>query len=121
MSESERLREAIAEVLIGLRTSRQWSLREVAERSGLSIAYLSELEKGRKLPTLEALGALASAYGLSSGDLLCRLGERLGARCARCEEAPLLVGLDEDERREVALFVAFLRWKREHATERTVE
>jgi transcriptional regulator with XRE-family HTH domain len=40
------------------------TLAEVAEQSGLSLPYVSNLERGRGNPTLEALGALARALDI---------------------------------------------------------
>lgn len=47
-----------------LRRRRGWSLSEMARRAGLGKATLSELEAGRRNPTLETLYALTSAMGL---------------------------------------------------------
>lgn len=47
-----------------LRRQRGWSLSEMARRAGLGKATLSELEAGRRNPTLETLFALTSAMGL---------------------------------------------------------
>lgn len=54
------------------------TLAQVAERAGLSIAYVSNLEQGRGNPTLEALRSVAAALQQTPGELL---GE------ARTEEA----------------------------------
>jgi XRE family transcriptional regulator, regulator of sulfur utilization len=53
------------------RMDRDLTLRDVSEKSGLSIAYLSDLERGKLAnPTLETLTALAGALGLSLNMLL---------------------------------------------------
>ncbi|WP_457253620.1 helix-turn-helix domain-containing protein [Pedococcus sp. P5_B7] len=57
------------------------TLSELAERAGLSLSYLSEVERGRKLMSLEALDAYALALGMLVVDILARvypfgLGER---------------------------------------------
>ena len=65
-----------------LRTSRQargLALKEVARRAGLSISYLSEIEKGKKYPKPDKLLALAEALGMSFEELVSpRVGERPG-------------------------------------------
>ena len=38
--------------------------------TGISIPYLSDLERGRTNPSLETLQTLANAYGISVADLL---------------------------------------------------
>lgn len=52
------------------RTALGLTLAQVAETSGLSLPYVSNLERGRGNPTLEALRSLASALGQSITDLL---------------------------------------------------
>ncbi len=47
------------------------TLRDVSEASGISIAYLSDLERGKLVnPTLDTLTALAGALGVSINELL---------------------------------------------------
>lgn len=46
------------------------TLAAVAERSGLSLPYVSNLERGRGNPTIEALTALAGALDVGPGALL---------------------------------------------------
>ncbi|WP_102126016.1 helix-turn-helix domain-containing protein [Deinococcus planocerae] len=58
----ERLRE--------LRTERSLRLKDIAENAGISVPYLSDLERGRTNPSLETLQTLAGAYGITVHDLL---------------------------------------------------
>ncbi|WP_022835358.1 helix-turn-helix domain-containing protein [Salisaeta longa] len=46
------------------------SLREISERSGLSISYLSEIEKGKKYPKPDKLLDLARAFDVPYDDLV---------------------------------------------------
>ena len=68
MAEAETLTQrelaALGARLRGLRAGREWTLDEVARRSGLSKSYLSRLEDGDRQPSLAALLSLAQAYGL---------------------------------------------------------
>ncbi|MCX2726346.1 helix-turn-helix transcriptional regulator [Thermomicrobium sp. 4228-Ro] len=112
---SDRLREAIARFLADLRAQRQWTLRELAERSGLSIAYVSELEHGRKLPTLEALAQLAQAYQVSLADFLRSLAARLDGQSSAAHGCSACADLDDEERAELERYRAYLRWKRAHS------
>ena len=50
------------------------SLRELSERTNVSNAYLSQLERGLHEPSLSVLRAIASALGVSLGPLLTRVG-----------------------------------------------
>jgi XRE family transcriptional regulator, fatty acid utilization regulator len=71
-------------LLLGLklrsfRTERQLGLRDLAELTGLSVSYLSEIETGRKYPKLQKLLTLASSLGVGYEDLVSlRTDERLG-------------------------------------------
>ncbi len=51
--------------LRALRRERGWRLEDLAERTGLSKAYLSRLESGERQPSLSALFGVARAYGVS--------------------------------------------------------
>ncbi|SEG90167.1 transcriptional regulator, XRE family with cupin sensor [Actinacidiphila yanglinensis] len=58
------LNEQVGRRLRALREERRLSLSELARRSGLGKATLSELEGGRRNPTLETLYALTTALGV---------------------------------------------------------
>ena len=53
-----------------LRKEKGLKLVALANKSGVSLAYVSEVERGRKLPSLEILDRLAGALGLSILDVL---------------------------------------------------
>ena len=55
------LREVIGDVLRRARTSQGRTLREVSNSARVSLGYLSEVERGRKEPSSELLGAICSA------------------------------------------------------------
>ena len=62
-----------------LRQERGASLKEIAGRAGVSISYLSEIEKGKKYPKPDKLIDLARALGVSFEDLVSQhVGETLG-------------------------------------------
>jgi len=52
-----------------LRDSADLSLRELAKRIGVSAPFLSDIELGRRFPSEEILGKLASALNASPEDL----------------------------------------------------
>lgn len=56
------------------------TLQEVADRSGLSIASLSKLERNQNLVELETLYRLARVFGLSASDLLSLAESRTAHR-----------------------------------------
>lgn len=53
-----------------LRTTSGWSLAELAERSTVSKAMLSKIERGESSPTATVLAKIAAAFGLSLAKLL---------------------------------------------------
>ena len=52
------------------RTGRGWTLRELAERSGVSVRFLVQLEAGRGNISVKRLSDLAAAFGVTPSDLL---------------------------------------------------
>jgi len=60
----------LAEHLHALRTDHALTLKALAHRSGLSVPYLSDLERSRKTPSLDTLASLGAAYGLTVQGLL---------------------------------------------------
>ena len=52
------------------RTARRWTIRELAERSGVSVRFLVQLEAGRGNISVKRLADLARAFSLAPADLL---------------------------------------------------
>jgi ribosome-binding protein aMBF1 (putative translation factor) len=52
------------------REHRGMSRKQLAEASGLSTPYLSQIESGRRKPSPEALAAIAKELGLESDDIM---------------------------------------------------
>ena len=73
-------REAVGRQLRGVRHEQDRTLSDVAEEAGVSTQYLSEIERGRKEPSSEILGAVAGALGLRLVDLTTRLTRTLSSR-----------------------------------------
>jgi DNA-binding XRE family transcriptional regulator len=70
-------RELVGQVLRSRRTDRGETQRDVAERAGISVQYLSEIERGRKEPSSEMLAAVGGALDLPLVDLTRAVGQRL--------------------------------------------
>ena len=66
--------EALGALLREERRAAGLSQRDVAERTGVSDAYLSQVERGRHEPSLRVLTAVASTLGVSLEALLARAG-----------------------------------------------
>ena len=78
---------AIGSRLRALRRERGWRLEDLAERTGLSKAYISRLESGERQPSLTALFGVARAYGVSFSALFEPEPET---------QSPVVVRADED-------------------------
>jgi transcriptional regulator with XRE-family HTH domain len=70
-------REAVGRELREERHRQERTLADVAQESGVSIQYLSEIERGRKEPSSEILGAVSGALGLHLVDLTARITRTL--------------------------------------------
>ena len=67
------LRHVVGHVLRTTRTDQDRTLADVATVAGISVQYLSEVERGRKEPSSEVLAAVAGALGLRLVDLTARV------------------------------------------------
>jgi len=76
-------RELVGQVLRSRRTDRGETQRDVADRAGISVQYLSEIERGRKEPSSEMLAAVGGALDLPLIDLTRAVGRRLTATAGR--------------------------------------
>jgi len=70
-------REVLGRRLRALRTDRDETLAQTAERAGISPQYLSEIERGRKEASSEMIAALAGALGITVADLMSGTAEDL--------------------------------------------
>ncbi|RSX51335.1 XRE family transcriptional regulator [Bifidobacterium samirii] len=77
------LREAIGQVLRELRTGDRKTLREVSEKAGVSLGYLSEVERGQKEASSELLSSIAESLGVGTPQMLRMVADRLEAAGAR--------------------------------------
>lgn len=64
------LRRVIGAVLRRVRLGQGRTLRQVAAEAGVSLPYLSEVERGTKEASSEVLAAICRALGLAMPDLL---------------------------------------------------
>ena len=72
-----KLREAVGEALRRRRQAQGRTLREVAEAAGVSLTYLSEVERGRKEASSEVLEAVCAALHLGLPELFFEVAETL--------------------------------------------
>ena len=116
-ADSEQVLKELGWIVRALRARADLTLAEAARRSGLSPAFLSEVERGRKDASTGALVALAGGLGAEIGEIYAELGRRLGAGSdggAAWHEDPrtqlevATARLDREALRTVAQFGAFL-------------
>jgi transcriptional regulator with XRE-family HTH domain len=79
----------VGERLRALRQFRRCTLRMIAERSGLSESFLSQVERGRSSASIASLRRIAGALGVSMADLFEPNGVP-GPRVLRRAERPAL-------------------------------
>ena len=70
-------REAAGQVLRDRRRRAGRTLNDVAGDAGISVPYLSEIERGRKEPSSEMLAAVGGALGLDLAGLTAEVSRRL--------------------------------------------
>lgn len=86
------LRELVGAMLRQERRRQRRTLAQVAEAAGVSMQHLSDVERGRKDPSSELLGAVTGALGLGVQDLLRRIVETSAAHGA-APPSPVLLDL----------------------------
>jgi transcriptional regulator with XRE-family HTH domain len=104
--------EALGELLRAQRLAGGLTLRELAQRTNVSNAYLSQLERGLHEPSLSVLRAVASALDVPLGLLLTRAGvleedEEGAASGLRETEAAILRDPELSEPHRMALLAVY--------------
>lgn len=112
---------ALGAVLRAQRLAAELSLRELAERTNVSNAYLSELERGLHEPSLRVLRAIASALGTPLSSTLASAGvldDNAGEHDAgsRETEAAILRDPELSEPQRTALLSVYRSFVRTHRT-----
>jgi transcriptional regulator with XRE-family HTH domain len=90
--------EALGAFIRAQRTTTGLSLRELAERTKVSNAYLSQLERGLHEPSITVLRSIAEALGLPLQALLARAGVLEDARSAHASARDTEAAILEDPR-----------------------
>ena len=62
-------------VLRRARKARGWTLAKASEEAGISLAYLSQIERAVRCPSVTVAGALAKGYQLSRDDTIALMSE----------------------------------------------
>jgi DNA-binding NtrC family response regulator len=66
----DRLRERLGHSIKLLRVSRDWSLKDLATHTKLSVSQISAIERGANLPSIESFLAIAKAFDKKPSEIL---------------------------------------------------
>jgi transcriptional regulator with XRE-family HTH domain len=80
--------DAIAATLRLEREARKWSLADLADRSGVSKAMISKIERKEASPTATVLGRLSGAFGVPLSVLIAS-AEKASERLSFAEQQPV--------------------------------
>lgn len=69
----DRLRERLGHRIKLLRVERDWSLKELAAATRLSVSQISSIERGANLPSIESLLAICRAFRRKPSELLASI------------------------------------------------
>lgn len=92
----ETLRFIFGLKLRSLRQEKQFSLKELSKRSGLSPSYLNEIEKGKKYPKNDKIMILADSLEVTYDDLISVKLKKELSNLTKILEHNLLLGLPFD-------------------------
>ena len=69
----DRLRERLGHKIKLLRVERDWSLKDLATSTKLSVSQISSIERGANLPSIESLLAICRAFDRKPSDVLASI------------------------------------------------
>jgi transcriptional regulator with XRE-family HTH domain len=69
-SPQDRLRERLGHSIKLLRVARDWSLKDLATHTKLSVSQISAIERGANLPSIESLLAISKAFDKRPSEIL---------------------------------------------------
>jgi transcriptional regulator with XRE-family HTH domain len=102
--------EALGGLIRAQRATAGLSLRDLADRTKVSNAYLSQIERGLHEPSISVLGAIAAALDVPLAELLARAGllspeddTAAGGALVHDTEAAILVDPELSEAQRIAL------------------
>lgn len=72
-TDQDRLRERLGHRMKLLRVERDWSLKDLAAITNLSVSQISSIERGANLPSMESLLALCRAYEKKPSEILASI------------------------------------------------
>jgi transcriptional regulator with XRE-family HTH domain len=110
----------VGEFIAAQRRAAQLSLRQLAERAGVSNPYLSQIERGLRRPSAEVLQQLATALRISAEQLYVRAGILdPQAHPSPTVEASVLSDMAITERQKRILLDVYAAFVRENSVEQS--
>lgn len=85
------MRELMGEILRAERAEQGQTLRQVAAQAGISLGYLSEVERGQKEASSELLAAICQALQMPLSELLARVSDRMAMAESRLRPVEIRV------------------------------
>ncbi|MCA0942957.1 helix-turn-helix transcriptional regulator [Yangia mangrovi] len=64
--------QSFAERLFELRKGAGWSRQQLADRAGVSQGMINKLERGQSSPTIEMVGKLSAAFGMTVSEIVAQ-------------------------------------------------
>ena len=64
------IRQRLGKNVRRLREGKGWSQEDYADRAGIHRTYVSDIERGKRNPTVSVVEKLAAPLGVRAGDLL---------------------------------------------------
>lgn len=72
-TDEARLRERLGHRIRLLRAERDWSLKDLAAATSLSVSQISAIERGAHLPSMDSLLAIARAFSLRASNIMASI------------------------------------------------
>ena len=72
-SPQDRLRERLGHSIKMLRVERDWSLKDLANQTKLSVSQISAIERGTNMPSIESLLAICKAFEKKPSEVLASI------------------------------------------------
>ena len=69
----DRLRERLGHAIKMLRVSRDWSLKDMAAHTRLSVSQISAIERGANLPSIESMLSICASFGKKPSEVLASI------------------------------------------------
>ena len=69
-SPQDRLRERLGHSIKMLRVERDWSLKDLAQQTKLSVSQISAIERGTNMPSMESFLAISKAFERKPSEIL---------------------------------------------------